>query len=239
MDYTKLQTALGYRFNNLELLTTALTHRSYVHENGHPLGQSNERLEFLGDALLNFIAGAFLYHTYPNLGEGQLTMTRSALVQTHTLALFARRFGLGRYIQISKGEDRAKARERDNLLADAFEAVLAAIALDSSWETARDWMVRLLATEMAEGSAERPDHKSNLQRRIQGAINITPLYREVSVTGPDHDRTWTMQVWAGEILLGMGVGRSKSSASQEAARAALIALDSPDPPLVALPEANK
>jgi ribonuclease-3 len=236
MDYTKLQATLGYQFKNLDLLLTALMHRSFVHEHHDSQLPSNERLEFLGDALLNFITGQFLYHSYPEMGEGQLTNARSALVQTATLADFARRFGLGSHVRLSKGEERAGARKRDNLLADTFEAVLAAIALDSDWQTARDWMVPLLKAEMEHGAADRSDYKSDLQRRIQGQINITPAYREVSVTGPDHDREWTIEVLAGEVLLGVGVGRSKPSASQAAARNAIQALDGPEPP--ALPSAE-
>lgn len=239
MDYTKLQAALGYTFKNIDLLQSALMHRSFVHEHHDTRMPSNERLEFLGDALLNFITGQFLFHTYPEMGEGQLTNARSALVQTATLADLARRFGLGGYVRLSKGEERAGARKRDNLLADTFEAVLAAIALDSDWQTARDWVLPLLKAEMENGATERVDYKSDLQRRIQGQINITPAYREVSVTGPDHDREWTIQVLAGEVLLGVGVGRSKPSASQAAARNAMEALDGPNPPALPSPEVAK
>lgn len=230
MDVSKLHTSLGYTFRDVSLLEAALLHRSYVHESSNAHQASNERLEFLGDALLNFITGLFLFDTYPELGEGQLTTARSALVQTRTLAKFARLFDLGRYVRISKGEERAKARERDNLLADTFEAVLASIALDGGWEAARDWVLPLLKREMASGDAERTDYKSQLQHRIQGSINVTPTYRQVSVSGPDHEREWTIEVWADDVLLGTGQGASKPAASQVAARAALQTLDGPDAP---------
>lgn len=234
MDLSKLYTAFGYTFRDPSLLEAALMHRSYVHENVSATLPSNERLEFLGDALLNFITGSFLYHTYAELGEGQLTTTRSALVQTRTLAKFARGFGLGEYVRISKGEERARARQRDNLLADTFEAVLAAIAIDGGWEAARDWVLPLLRAEMENGVAERIDYKSALQHRVQGAVNVTPSYRERMVTGPDHERQWTIEVWADRVLLGVGQGASKPLASQEAARVALEALDEANSALLPL-----
>jgi len=225
MDLNKLQAELGYTFNDLNFLRAAMLHRSYVHEHPEAGSESNERLEFLGDALLNFICGSFLFHEFPELGEGDLTKTRAMLVQTRTLAGLARRFNLGSYVQISRGEERAKARERDNSLADAFEALLAAIALDGGWEAARNFVLPLLKSVKASG-VQNQDYKTDLQQYVQGRINLTPSYREVNVTGPDHERTWTIEVWAGDALLGVGVGTSKTMASQAAARAALEALQS-------------
>ena len=235
MDLNALQKALGYTFTNLDLLRTALLHRSYIHEHHEVTLPSNERLEFLGDALLNFICGAFLFTEFPQLGEGDLTKHRAALVQTKTLAMFARQFDLGKYIQISRGEDRANARNRDNLLADGFEALLAAIALDADWQTARDFVLPLLREAMANG-VNQTDYKSELQHVVQGASNITPNYREVSVRGPHHDREWTVEVLVQDVLLGTGVGKSKTNASQEAARLALESLNSDNPPQ--LPKLN-
>ncbi|KPL91042.1 ribonuclease III [Herpetosiphon geysericola] len=223
MDLNKLQTELGYTFNDVAFLRAALLHRSYVHEHPEAGSESNERLEFLGDALLNFICGSFLFHEFPELGEGDLTKMRAMLVQTRTLASLARRFDLGSYVQISRGEERAKARERDNLLADAFEALLAAIALDGGWPAARDFVLPLLKSVKASG-VQNQDYKTDLQQFVQGRINLTPNYREVNVTGPDHERTWTIEVWAGETLLGVGIGTSKTMASQAAAKVALEAL---------------
>ncbi|MFD3165151.1 ribonuclease III [Herpetosiphon sp. NSE202] len=223
MDLNKLQTELGYTFNDVAFLRAALLHRSYVHEHPEAGSESNERLEFLGDALLNFICGSFLFHEFPELGEGDLTKMRAMLVQTRTLASLARRFDLGSYVQISRGEERAKARERDNLLADAFEALLAAIALDGGWPAARDFVLPLLKSVKASG-VQNQDYKTDLQQYVQGRINLTPNYREVNVTGPDHERTWTIEVWAGETLLGVGIGTSKTMASQAAAKVALEAL---------------
>ncbi|MBM7846318.1 ribonuclease III [Herpetosiphon giganteus] len=225
MDLNKLQTELGYTFNDVAFLRAALLHRSYVHEHPEAGSESNERLEFLGDALLNFICGSFLFHEFPELGEGDLTKMRAMLVQTRTLASLARRFDLGSYVQISRGEERAKARERDNLLADAFEALLAAIALDGGWPAARDFVLPLLKSVKASG-VQNQDYKTDLQQFVQGRINLTPNYREVNVTGPDHERTWTIEVWAGETLLGVGIGTSKTMASQAAAKVALEALTS-------------
>lgn len=235
MSIADLQAALGYTFNNPALLEEALVHRSYIHEHHDCPYDSNERLEFLGDALLNFITGAFLYHTYPDRREGELTIARAALVQTRTLAEFARRFDLGPYIRLSRGEDRSGARERDNLLADTFEALLAAIALDSDWHTARDWILPLLRDEMdiIDAGDVPVDYKTTLQHRVQGEFNVTPLYNHIAVSGPDHEREWTMEVWANGVLLGQGTGSSKRHATQAAAQHALAALDSATPPLLA------
>ncbi len=233
MNLAPLMEALGYTFNDAALLEAALTHRSFAHENGATVYLDNERLEFLGDALLNFITGQMLFHGYPEHGEGDLTVMRAALVQTRTLASFSRRFNLQQYIRISRGEERSGARKRVNLLADTFEALIAAIAIDGGWESARDFVEPLLREELKRidaGHATTVDYKTALQHKVQAAIGVTPTYRQVAVSGPDHNRVWTIEVWVGELRLGSGTGSSKQLASQSAAQAAIELLDGPNPP---------
>ena len=218
-------------FSDPRLLQSALIHRSFLHE--HPdqaIGlTSNERLEFLGDAILNFVAAQQVFERFPDRGEGELTSLRSALVKTATLAGFARDLNLGAYVRLSKGEDSSGARERDALLADTFEAVVAAIYLDSGLETVRRFIGPMLDRQITAIAAHGLvlDYKSRLQERVQADRNITPRYHTVSVTGPDHRREFTVEVLAGGARLGLGQGASKQAAAQEAARVALEQLAAP------------
>ena len=220
-----LQHRLGLKFADPKLLRSALVHRSFLHE--HPdqgVGLTDaERLEFLGDAILNYLAGALLYDRFPSRGEGELTSLRSALVRTATLASFARELGVGGYIRLSKGEEQSGARERDALLADTFEALIAAIYLDQGLETAKVF-VNLLFEQQIEAIETHGlalDYKSQLQQRIQAERNITPRYLVVAEHGQDPRREYTIEVLAGDTRLGTGQGLSKQAAAQAAARAAL------------------
>jgi len=211
-----------------ELLATALIHRSYVHERWDLVLQSNERLEFLGDSVLNFLTARYLYETYPAKGEGELTALRAALVRTATLARLARELELGQALKLGRGEEQSGGRTREPLLADAFEATVAAIFLDSGVDAADRFLRPLLEREahaIVEGGMVL-DHKSRLQERVQGERNQTPRYKTVGVEGPDHDRLFTIEVWAGAERLGVGQGASKQAAAQAAARAAFEFLDS-------------
>jgi ribonuclease III len=220
---------LGVRFADRRLLRSALTHRSFLHE--HPdqalelIG--SERLEFLGDAIINYIAATLVFEQFPDRGEGELTVLRSALINTTTLAGFARAFDLGSYISLSKGDDASNGRERDALLADTFESLLAAIYLDCGFDMARAFVIPLFEQELARiDSRVLPlDYKSRLQQRIQAEYNITPRYHTASVTGPEHRREFTIAVFAGDKQLGVGQGSSKQAAAQAAARVALEQLD--------------
>lgn len=216
---------LGITFTNPRFLENALIHRSYLHE--HPERTdgltSNERLEFLGDAVLNFLTAAWLYQRFPERGEGELTGLRAALVKTTTLARFARELHLGDYIRISRGEDTSEARNRAPLLADVFEAVLGAIYLDQGIDTVRAFVMPFLEREIdliLSGQVE-VDYRTRLQEKVQAEYGITPVYRTVSATGPDHQREFTVEVMMGQVLLGLGTGSSKQTAAQEAARVAL------------------
>jgi len=225
----KLQTHLGVLFADPSLLHSALVHRSFLHE--HPeqsVGLADgERLEFLGDAILNYLAATLLFERYPERGEGQLTGLRAALVKTTTLAGFARELGLGGYIRLSKGEEINGARERDALLADTFEALVAAIYLDQGIATARLFVGQLFEQQLAriELHGLALDYKSELQQRIQAERNITPRYQVVDEQGQDPRREYTIAVFAGDVSLGVGQGPSKQAAAQAAAHAAIEQLD--------------
>jgi ribonuclease-3 len=220
-----IQTRLGLRFADPKLLRSALVHRSFLHE--HPdqgVGLTDgERLEFLGDAILNYLAGTLLYDRFPSRGEGELTTLRSALVRTATLAAFARDLGLGGYIRLSKGEEINGARERDTLLADTFEALVAAIYLDQGLETAKLFVNLLFEQQIAaiEARGLILDYKSQLQQRIQAERNLTPRYHVIAEQGQDPRREYTIEVLAGDVRLGAGQGPSKQAAAQAAAQAAL------------------
>ena len=223
-----LVTRLGLLFRDMNLLEGALTHRSYANE--RPMQTyhlaNSERLEFLGDSVLNHIAADLVFQRFPDANEGELTATRSALIKTPTLAGFAREFDLGRYLRLSKGEEHSGARTRDALLADTFEAVLAAIYLDAGLDAARDFVLPFLERELAALQARGPnvDHKTQLQERMQAAHNVTPRYHVLSTSGPDHRREWMVEVRVDDEQLGVGRGPSKQAATQDAARVALEAL---------------
>lgn len=225
----KLIARIGIVFGDLRLLEGALAHRSFLHE--HPdlaLTLANsERLEFLGDSVLNYIAADILFARFPDRGEGELTALRAALIKTSTLAEFAREFDLGAYIRLSKGEESSGARARDALLADTFEAVLAAIYLDRGLEAARAFMEPLFEGQIAHIVAHGlvSDFKTQFQERVQSKRNITPLYRVTAVEGPEHRREFTVEVVVGDTPMGAGRGPSKQAATQAAAQAALAALD--------------
>jgi ribonuclease-3 len=225
---SRLEELIGVTFHDERLLQSAFVHRSFMHEHPEriPGLTANERLEFLGDAVLNFITAAWLYARYPTQSEGELTTLRAALVKTTTLAGFARTLDLGAHVRISRGEDTPAARNRPPLLADLFEALLGALYLDQGLEAARFFVIPFLERQIdaiANGKAEL-DYRTRLQERVQARFNRTPIYRTTGVSGPDHQREFTMEVAVGEQVLGTGNGPSKQSAAQAAARAALALL---------------
>lgn len=189
---------------------------------------SNERLEFLGDCILNYIAGALVFERFPQRGEGDLSELRAVLVRTSALATFARMFDLGAYLRLNKGEDAHGARNREALLADTFEAVIAALYLDSGIETVRSLILPLFEQRLlsVNPNALRLDYRSMLQERIQAERGITPRYTTIAERGPDHQREYTIEVFCAEQRLGTGTGHSKQAAAQAAAHAALMYLDS-------------
>jgi ribonuclease III len=219
-----LQRALGYRFAQSDLLLDALTHRSYVHEYAAPGIVSNERLEFLGDAALALVSADLLFRAAPEADEGDLSAVRAALVRTSALATFAREVGLGRYLRLGRGEEVTGGRQRDLLLASAFEAVLGALFLDGGLPAVRALLApRLepLARDLLT-SGRVKDDKSILQERAQAQLGITPTYRVVEESGPSHQPSFTVEVRLGERSLARGTGHSKRQAERAAAHEALL-----------------
>lgn len=215
----------GIQFKNPHLLRRALTHRSYVNE--HPEeSEDNERLEFLGDAVLDFVSGAWLYNRFPEMSEGQLTRLRAALVRTEQLAEFARELKLGEALRLGRGEEEGGGRTRPALLCDAFEAVVGALYLDSGIAAAQQ-LVEPLFAETARailGAQSDVDSKSLLQEWAQSELGQTPQYLTTDSYGPDHAKEFQVEVRIGNVRYGVGTGRSKQIAAQAAADAALKAI---------------
>lgn len=221
-----LQNQLAYQFQNLALLEQALTHRSYLNENSaYPLGH-NERLEFLGDSVIGFIAGHFLFSRFPTFSEGYMTRLRAGLVRTETLAEFGRALRLGEMLKMAKGEEDSGGRLRRSLLCDAFEAVIGAIYLDAGdggLETIRNFLIPLFEPVLNQMLANESDKdaKTLFQEWAQSILHLTPIYRTIANLGPEHDRSYIVEALLNDTSLGWGTGRSKQAAEQEAARQAL------------------
>jgi ribonuclease-3 len=216
---------LGLHFTNLHLLVRALTHRSFVNENPNAI-EDNERLEFLGDAVLDFIVGAWVYNHFPEMQEGDLTRMRSALVRTDTLAEFARQLDLGPALRLGRGELASGGRQRDNLLCATFEAVIGAMYLDMGIPAVETFVEPLL-TEVSSkviSQEEIYDPKSTLQEWTQSNKLGTPRYATVASSGPDHARVFVVEVQVNGKAYGRGEGTSKQAAAQAAAQAALESL---------------
>ena len=222
-DLLELSDRLGVDFSDFSLLSRALTHRSYLNENPAAALDDNERLEFLGDAVIDFIVAAYLYHRFPEMDEGELTSLRAALVRAETLARFARSIDLGRYLRLGYGEEENGGRERTPLLCASFEAVVGAIYLDRGLDTTRRFVEPLIGPALDHIRAEslHKDAKSEFQVWAQGRFNITPHYEMVASEGPDHARTFTVRVLVGRDVWGEGRGRNKQAAAQAAAAEAL------------------
>jgi ribonuclease-3 len=225
-DWRELAAALGLEMREPTLLQQALVHRSYLNEVKERGVRDNERLEFLGDAVLNLAVAEHLYSLFPDSSEGELSQMRAHVVRWDTLAAVAERIGLGRYLVLGKGEDLSGGRKRPSNLAGALEAVIGAVYLDGGLEAARRLVMRLLGPELERLAAGQPvvDSKSELQRVVQARWHQIPRYRVVEAEGPDHAKTFTVEVVLGEQVLGRGQGRSKKQAELEAARQALQTL---------------
>ena len=219
----KLEEKLGYTFQNRALLENALTHSSYANENKHTGAQSNERLEFLGDSVLGMVTADYLYRVHPDLPEGDLTRTRAALVCEGSLVEVAQQLELGSYLKLGKGEDAGGGRERPSIVADAVEAVLAAVYLDGGIGSARKIIQRFILDREEEKSASR-DYKTALQELVQRESGQVLAYRLVGSTGPDHAKRFQVEVELNGAAVGTGEGRSKKEAEQMAAKAAIAKL---------------
>ncbi len=217
-----LRQTLAHRFRNPELVLRALTHPSFVNEHPEDEIRDNQRLEFLGDAVIDFIAGAWVYRHYPDFDEGRMTRLRAALVRTETLAQLATEVGVGEALRLGRGEEESGGREREANLCDAFEALVGALYLDGGLAAAEAFVepfIGPVAEEILAAAADR-DAKSRLQEWSQAELGITPRYRVASERGPDHAKTFVAEVLLGKDVVGRGEGRSKQLAEQAAAQAA-------------------
>ena len=222
----RLQAQLGIQFKDRSLLAQALVHRSIVNEADLGDADSNERLEFLGDAALGLVAAELLFRRHPERAEGLLTHARASLVNLTSLGEVSEALGLGEFVQLGRGEDMSGGRERASVLGRAFEAVLGAIYLDQGLEAVRELLEPILISELDRYGWEGPakDFKSQLQEHLQADGGTTPRYELVSMEGPDHHRVFTMAVRCGEAVLASGEGSSKQRAEQAAAQTALTAI---------------
>ncbi|NLB71120.1 MAG: ribonuclease III [Chloroflexi bacterium] len=213
-----LRRKLPQNFKDDFLLTRALTHRSYLNENKHVL-EDNERLEFLGDSILNFIVAEWLYQNFSEKREGFLTKVRAALVHTYQLSAFARKIGLGPALLVGKGEDSAGGRERDAILCDTFEALIAAIYLDTNMDTVKNFIIPFLEDESEEilKSHGEEDVKSRLQEWAQAQGYPSPNYVVVNESGPDHAKTFQVVAVINEREIASGLGKTKQQAEKDAA----------------------
>lgn len=224
-DFDRLERAIGYKFSNVEILKEALTHSSYAHElkTKKVEVRCNERLEFLGDTVLSIITSEYLFKKYSELPEGDLTHIRAALVQSQSLASYAKSIELGDYLYLGHGEE--KNRNRQSILEDAFEALLAAIYLDAGengLETVRAFLIPIIQKRIDSGeSMLHSDAKTELQQITQVSDGAMPSYVIIGESGPDHAKTFEVEVRLNSNVIGHGVGRSKREAEQNAAREAL------------------
>ncbi len=227
---------LGLPFKNLLLLTRALTHRSYVNEHPEAL-EDNERLEFLGDAVLDFVVGAWLYNHFPEMLEGDLTRMRSALVRTEQLAEIAVSLDIGPAMRLGRGEIQAGGRERPLLLCSTFEALIGALFLQAGPEAVQEFIHPFLekACQDLFSQIDRYDPKSRLQEWSQGHKLGIPSYATVQTSGPDHDRLFEVEVRIGEVVCGRGSGHSKQIAAHAAAQSALDAINNDEIPELGTP----
>ena len=224
-DFSKFETRIGHRFNDARLLETAFTHRSYLNENRDAAREHNERLEFLGDAVLELVVTEFLFAKYPDKPEGDLTAYRAALVNTQSIGDAAMKLGMNDFLLLSRGESRDTGRARQIILANAFEALIGALYLDQGYVAARDFIAKQLFHKTDDVVARRlwQDAKSRFQELSQEKLGVTPSYQLLDQSGPDHDKTFVVGAFVGTEKIATGEGRSKQEAEQAAAEKALTA----------------
>ena len=218
-DLRLLEASLHYTFTHRDRLQQALQHRSYVNESRDPALGDNERLEFLGDAVLNLVVSDLLMQFHPELREGDLSRCRAGLVNEAGLAAVARKLHLGQFLRLGRGEEQTLGREKDSILANTFEALVAAVYLDGGFAAAQD-VIGVFFRESIRSTpvpAASPDYKSTLQELVQQQYGTVPVYEIVGETGPDHDKTFSVQIRLSEMTVA-GSGKSKKNAEQEAAR---------------------
>ncbi len=219
-----LETAIGYRFRDIQLLQNALTHSSYANERWHNSLLSNERLEFLGDSVLGMLVAEYLFRNFPNRPEGELTRMRADMVCEQTLAAAANRVGLGAHLLLGHGEEQGGGRKRSSILADAMESVIAACFLDGGIEAALKVVRQFILVDVPVTRLHNADYKTQLQELVQQKKNQVLSYALVGQSGPDHDKQFDVEVSLNGNVVGRGSGSSKKRAEQDAARCAIEAL---------------
>lgn len=222
-DFNEFEKIIGLKFTNIDLLKQSLTHRSFLNENRGQRGEHNERLEFLGDAVLELVITNYLYEKYPEKNEGDMTSIRSALVNATTCAEVAKNLQVNDFLLLSRGEAKDVGRARQYILANALEAIIGAIYLDQGYEKAKDFILQNIAPKTLKIVEEElwVDAKSKFQEKAQDIIGVTPSYKTLKETGPDHDKKFTVGVFIGNEMVAEGSGDSKQDAEQSAARHAL------------------
>ena len=217
----KLEQAIGYTFQDISLLQNALAHSSYANERWHNSLKSNERLEFLGDSVLGMLVADYLYRSFPDRPEGELTRMRADMVCEKTLAVVARRLDLGEHLLLGKGEEQGGGRTRESILADAVESVIAACYLDGGMDAAKAFVEKFILVNVPLRKLNNADYKTALQELVQQKKNQTITYRLAGDSGPDHDKQFVVELTLNGELFGTGEGSSKKRAEQDAARQAL------------------
>lgn len=223
-NLSQLEATIGYEFKNKKLLSHAMTHSSYANERKLGKAGCNERLEFLGDAVLEMVSSSFLFSRFPDLQEGELTKKRASLVCEPTLAYCARTFNLPEYLILGKGEEMTGGRLRDSIVSDATEALIGAIFLDGGIGNARSFILKFILNDMEHKQLFK-DSKTHLQEILQEKIARTPEYRLVREAGPDHCKTFEVEVIINDEILGRGYGHTKKAAEQEAAYHAISTIN--------------
>lgn len=221
-SFSKLQKEIGITFQKPDLLKNAFIHRSYLNEHKDFTGQSNERLEFLGDSVLSIIVSDFLFKNLPKSEEGELTQIRASLVRTETLAIISQKLSLGNFLFLSKGEEESDGRHSKTILANTFEALVGAIYIDQGITASQKFIEKNILTNWKRLSTTAvSDFKSKLQEVMQQKFHLSPKYKLISYYGPDHNRSFEIGVLMNERTLGIGIGKNKQSAAQNAAEKAL------------------
>ncbi len=221
---TELEAILGYQFSHIDLLQNALSHSSFANERYHDSLRSNERLEFLGDAVLGLAVAEHLYRNFPERPEGELTRMRADMVCETALAAIARRWELGKHLLLGKGEEQFGGRDRNSILADAVESIIAAAYLDGGVSAARGIISRFVLSDVPVAKLHNVDYKTALQERVQQKKNQILSYRPLGESGPDHHKEFSVEVLLNGQVVGTGIGSSKKRAEQAAAQAAMAML---------------
>ena len=220
MDYNKIEEKIGVKFNDQNMLIQAFTHRSFLNENKDKELKHNERLEFLGDAVLELVTTDYLFRTFPDRHEGDLTSFRAALVNTQSISDAATNLGFNDYLRLSKGESKDVGRARSYILANTFESVIGAIYIDQGYDAAAKFIAETLLPSIDQIIKEGTwiDAKSKLQEVVQEKHSLTPSYETIKEEGPDHDKNFTVAVYFGDKEIDTGSGKSKQEAEQDVAR---------------------